>query len=86
MRKRTGAVLAVVIWATATLALGQENTSTEVTSERQEIELLKKRIEELAKGSTKSLWLLEQFKAAQPGLHAPPAMPNEDAYYEVEQP
>jgi len=47
MRKRTGAVLAVVIWATATLALGQENTSTDVTSERQEIELLKKRIEDL---------------------------------------
>ncbi len=47
---------------------------------------LQKRIEELAKGSSKSLWLLEQFKAIQPGLHAPPAMPNEDAYYEVEEP
>ena len=22
----------------------------------------------------------------QPGLHAPPAMPNEDAYYEVKEP
>jgi hypothetical protein len=40
----------------------------------------------LAKGSAKSLWLLEQFKAIQPGLHVPPAMPNEDAYYQVEEP
>ena len=47
---------------------------------------LQKRIEELGKGSAKSLWLEAQFKAIQPGLHAPPVMPNEDAYYEVEEP
>src|SRR6266516_4126829 len=41
---------------------------------------LQKRIEELGKGSAKSLWLEAQFKAIQPGLHAPPAMPNEDTY------
>jgi hypothetical protein len=47
---------------------------------------LQRRIEALAKESVKSLWLEAQFKAMQPGLHAPSVMPNEDAYYEVEQP
>lgn len=47
MRKRTGAVLAVLLWVTATLALGQDNTSTDVSAERQEIELLKRKLEEL---------------------------------------
>jgi len=47
---------------------------------------LQKRIEELGKESARSLWLEAQFKAIQPGLHAPPAMPNEDAYYEIEEP
>jgi arylsulfatase A-like enzyme len=47
---------------------------------------LQKRIEGLGKESAKSLWLEAQFKAIQPGLHAPPAMPNEDAYYEIEEP
>jgi arylsulfatase A-like enzyme len=47
---------------------------------------LQRRIEALAKESAKSLWLEAQFKAMQPGLHGPPVMPNEDAYYEVEEP
>jgi len=47
---------------------------------------LQQRTEQLAKESAKSLWLEAQFKAIQPGLHAPPAMPNEDAYYEIEEP
>jgi arylsulfatase A-like enzyme len=47
---------------------------------------LQKRIEELAKASTKPLFLVEQFKALQKGLHGEPALPNEDAYYEVEEP
>jgi arylsulfatase A-like enzyme len=47
---------------------------------------LQKRIEELAKGSAKPLFLLEQFKAMQKGLQGEPALPNEDAYYEEEAP
>ena len=47
---------------------------------------LQKRIEELAKQSAKALWLEAQFKAMQPGLHAAPVMPNEDAYFEEEAP
>jgi arylsulfatase A-like enzyme len=47
---------------------------------------LQKRVEELAKGSAKPLFLLEQFKAMQKGLQGEPALPNEDAYYEVEEP
>jgi Arylsulfatase A and related enzymes len=47
---------------------------------------LQKRIEELAKASTKPLFLVEQFKAMQKGLQGEPALPNEDAYYEEEAP
>jgi arylsulfatase A-like enzyme len=47
---------------------------------------LQKRIEELARGSAKPLFLVEQFKAMQKGLQGEPALPNEDAYYETEQP
>ena len=47
---------------------------------------LQKRIEELASGSAKPLFLLEQFKAMQKGLQGEPALPNEDAYYEEEAP
>jgi arylsulfatase B len=47
---------------------------------------LQKRIEELAKASTKPLFLVEQFKAMQKGLQGEPALPNEDAYHEEEAP
>jgi arylsulfatase A-like enzyme len=47
---------------------------------------LQKRIEELAKTSTKPLFLVEQFKAMQKGLKGEPALPNEEAYYEEETP
>jgi hypothetical protein len=47
---------------------------------------LEKRIEELAKQSAKSMFLLEQFQALQKGLHRPPALPNEDAYFEGDDP
>ena len=47
---------------------------------------LQKRIEELAKASTKPLFLVEQFKAMQKGLQGEPALPNEDAYFEEETP
>ena len=47
---------------------------------------LQKRIEELAKASTKPLFLVEQFRAMQKGLKGEPALPNEDAYYEEEMP
>jgi arylsulfatase A-like enzyme len=42
---------------------------------------LQKRVNELAKQSEKPLFLVEQFKAVQHGLHAAPALPNEDEYY-----
>lgn len=47
---------------------------------------LQKRIDELARGSAKPLFLVEQFKAMQKGLQGQPALPNEDAYYEQEGP
>ena len=47
MYKRTGAVLAVFLGAAAMMAQGQEAASTDISSDRQEIELLKKKIEEL---------------------------------------
>jgi arylsulfatase A-like enzyme len=47
---------------------------------------LQKRMEEVAKGSTKPLFLVEQFRAMQKGLQGEPALPNEEAYYEEEGP
>ena len=47
---------------------------------------LQKRIEQLAKGCVKPLFLVEQFKAAQQSLKGEPALPGEDAYYEEEEP
>lgn len=47
---------------------------------------LEKRIEELAKGCVKPLFLTEQFKATQQRLQGEPALPGEDAYYEKEEP
>lgn len=44
---RRGVVVAVLLLAAATLGLGQDNASTEVSAERQEIELLKQKIAEL---------------------------------------
>jgi arylsulfatase A-like enzyme len=53
---------------------------------RDKVAQLQQRIEELAKASTKPLFLVEQFKAMQQGLQGEPALPNEDAYYEEETP
>ena len=47
---------------------------------------LQKRMEELAKASTKPLFMVEQFKAMQKGLQGEPALPGEDRYYEQEMP
>jgi arylsulfatase B len=47
---------------------------------------LQKRVEELAKASTKPLFLVEQFNAMQKGLQGQPALPNEDIYFEQEMP
>ena len=44
---RTSVVVAVLLLASATFALGQDNAATDVRAERQEIELLKQKIEEL---------------------------------------
>jgi hypothetical protein len=47
MRRQTKAVLAIFSLAAVTMAWGQEAVSTDLASDREEIELLKKKIEEL---------------------------------------
>lgn len=47
MRKTISAVVLSLLWGTMAVAWGQEVASSEVRSDRQEIELLKKKIEEL---------------------------------------
>lgn len=42
---------------------------------------LQKRIEQLAKESAKSLFLVDAFAAVKGAAHGPPALPNEDAYF-----
>ena len=42
---------------------------------------LQKRIEQLAKESAKSLFLLEAFGTVKSAAHGPPSLPNEDAYF-----
>jgi arylsulfatase A-like enzyme len=42
---------------------------------------LQKRIEQLAKESAKSLFLVDAFAAVNGAAHGPPALPNEDAYF-----
>jgi len=44
------------------------------------------RINALSKDAAKSLWLATQFQAIQPGLHAPPVMPTEAAFYYADEP
>ena len=47
----------------------------------QKVAELQKRIEELAKESAKSLFMVEAFKAVQSAGHGAPALPNEDGYF-----
>jgi len=47
----------------------------------QKVAELQKRIEELARESTKSLFLVEAFAAVKGAAHGPPALPDEDAYF-----
>ena len=42
---------------------------------------LQKRIEELARESAKSLFLVDAFEAVKGSAHGAPALPNEDAYF-----
>jgi arylsulfatase A-like enzyme len=42
---------------------------------------LQKRIEELAKESAKSLFLVDAFTAVQSGAHGPPSLPNEETFF-----
>lgn len=50
------------------------------------VSALKRRIDELAQGSAKALFLVEQFANVQEGMHAPPALPTEDAYFQGDMP
>jgi arylsulfatase A-like enzyme len=42
---------------------------------------LQKRIEQLARESAKSLFLVDAFAAVKGSAHGPPSLPNEDAYF-----
>jgi hypothetical protein len=42
---------------------------------------LQSRIEQLAKESAKSLFLVDAFAAVKESAHGPPSLPNEDAYF-----
>ena len=47
----------------------------------QKVAELQKRIEELARESAKSLFLVDAFKAVTSSAHGAPALPNEEAYF-----
>jgi arylsulfatase B len=47
----------------------------------QKVAELQKRIEELARESAKSLFLMDAFKAVTSAAHGAPALPNEDGYF-----
>jgi len=47
----------------------------------QKVADLQKRIEQLAKESAKSLFLLEAFEAVKGSAHGAPALPTDDAYF-----
>ena len=47
----------------------------------QKVAELQKRIEELARESAKSLFLLDAFKAVKGAAHGAPALPTEDGYF-----
>ncbi len=47
----------------------------------QKVAELQQRIEELARESAKSLFLVDAFKAVTSSVHGAPALPNEDAYF-----
>lgn len=68
------------------IAKDPSETNDLAADEPEKVAALKQRIEEVAKGSAKSLWLMEQFKAIQPGLHAAPVMPTDDTFYQTEAP
>jgi arylsulfatase B len=50
-------------------------------SNPQKVAELQKRIEELARESAKSLFLVDAFASVKHGAHGPPALPTEDAYF-----
>jgi arylsulfatase A-like enzyme len=50
-------------------------------SNPQKVAELQSRIEQLAKESAKSLFLVDAFAAVKESAHVPPSLPNEDAYF-----
>jgi arylsulfatase A-like enzyme len=50
-------------------------------SNPQKVAELQSRIEQLAKESAKSLFLVDAFAAVKESAHGPPSLPNEDAYF-----
>jgi hypothetical protein len=47
---------------------------------------LQERLEALAKESAKPLFMVDRFAALQKGMSGAPVLPNEDAYYEGDEP
>lgn len=47
---------------------------------------LRDRINELSKGSTQPLFLVDQFKVVQEGMHGEPVLPTDDAFLKIEGP
>jgi hypothetical protein len=47
---------------------------------------LQSRIEELAKQSAKPMFLIDRFGALQKGMNDKPVLPDEDAFYEGDEP
>ena len=68
------------------LAQDKSETNNLAAANPETVVRMQQRIEELAKQSTKPLFLVEQFKALQTGMKGTPVLPTEEAYYEVEVP
>jgi arylsulfatase B len=68
------------------LAEDPSETNNVAAAHSEQVATLQRRIETLAIQSVKPLFLVEQFKALQAGMKGEPVLPNEEAYYEGEQP
>ncbi|HTY89388.1 MAG TPA: arylsulfatase [Candidatus Acidoferrum sp.] len=68
------------------LAQDPSETNNVASEHPDKVAELQKRIEELAKQSAKPLFLVDQLQVIMKDMRGEPALPGEDAYYEVEGP
>ena len=61
--------------------LGQYRAHHGMAESAPSVALLQKRIEDLARESAKSLFLVDAFSAAWGGAHGAPSLPTEDAFF-----